>query len=174
VRCSQLTAKGTPCRNWAVEGSDRCVSHLRMTGPKSGLTPQLAEKLAQMIAAGNHTTVACAALGIAKSTFYDWWARGDPTRDEPRDAGFRAFRERIEQAKAEGEAQLVLRIRQDATRNVQSAIWLLERTHPERWARVSQREAVPSSSDQSLEEAADPFAEFDELAEARRRRVGGR
>lgn len=171
MRCSQLTARGEPCRNGPVEGSDRCASHLRLTGAKHTLTREVADRLVLLIRAGNHVGVACMAAGVPKPTFYRWWHRGDPAGTDSRDAGFRELRERVEQAKAEGEAQLVTRVAADATRNVTSAIWLLERLHPERWARVTQREAVPSSGDESLAAAVDPFAEFDELAEARAKRV---
>lgn len=172
MKCTQLTAAGQRCRSNAVEGSDRCSSHLRLTGPKTKLTPELTTQISRLISAGNHVGVACAASGVSRATFYVWWNRGDPDGDEGRDAGYRAFRAQVEKARAEGESTLVLRIAADATRNAESAKWLLERSFPERWARVSQREkdeagqnvaALPDADD-------DPFREVDELAEQRLRR----
>ena len=72
-----------------------------------------------------------------------------------------------------GEAVLVGVIAQEAqARTWQAAVWLLERQFPDRWARASQRELV--DPEQELKDAEfDPFREFDELAEARRKKLSG-
>lgn len=171
--CNQTTAAGTPCRNRAVEASDRCVAHLRLNGRKSTLTPEVAGLIVQMIQAGNHTNVACIAAGVPVSTFEKWWKRGDPRNDDEKDAGYREFRQRVERARAEGEVVLVTRVAAAATRDVQTAIWLLERMYPERWARVSQRDAAAEREQAERNDLDDPLKEIDELADARRRRISG-
>lgn len=73
-----------------------------------------------------------------------------------------AFRERIDQARAVGEAALAREARTDW----RAAAFLLERTAPERWARISHRTGEEPP-------AVDPFEEFakpDELAARRRKR----
>jgi hypothetical protein len=69
-------------------------------------------------------------------------------------------------ASATEEIPLVAIVVAEAKTNWRAAAWLLERKYPERWARVARdRQASPPAPD-----AADPFAEVDELA--RRRRAG--
>jgi hypothetical protein len=171
--CSQLTVAGEPCRSYAVRGSDRCATHLGLSRNHSTLTPEVAERIAQVVAAGNYIGTACAAAGVARQTFYGWWKRGDPDGTDPADAGYRAFRERIERAQAEGEARLVMLIARSAAESWQAATWLLERQYPERWARISQREREDLPEPMVVPKSDDPFAEVDELADARRRRDGG-
>ena len=44
--------------------------------------PELVEKLAAMIRAGNYASIACAAAGVSESAYYDWRAKGDRERRE--------------------------------------------------------------------------------------------
>ena len=175
-RCSQTTVKGKPCKAYAMAGSDRCAVHLKIAGVSTKLTPEIQRHIVQLVQAGNYTPVACRAAGIGESTFYDWWARGDPAKDDPADAIYRAFRADVEDARATGETVLVSIVAREARNaDVKAAIWLLERMHPERWARASQREGGILNAPAAQEAAAqfDPFREFDELAEARRKKLGG-
>jgi hypothetical protein len=133
-RCEQTTAAGHGCRAWAVAGSDRCSSHLRLAGRKTTLTPQVADELTLMLTRGVPVGVACAAAGVSRPTLYRWLAR-----EEPR---FVAFRERIEQARAKGELALVLQIVRETPTRWQSAAWLLERIAPERYGRPGDRPAT--------------------------------
>lgn len=83
-----------------------------------------------------------------------------------------SLRERVERARAEGEAHNVAIIAREARGgNWQAAAWMLERQWPERWARPSQREAyIDRLADVPVRPDDDPFSELDELAAARRRR----
>jgi hypothetical protein len=90
------------------------------------------------------------------------------------DAPFRAFRERMEEAKARGEVRNVAVIAKAATDGSwAAAAWLLERQHPERWGKPSVREreagAGEATGDVSaqVETEPDPFREVDELAQKR-------
>jgi hypothetical protein len=173
--CIETTASGERCKNSALPGSARCQVHHRGTqiseksrgGRPSKLTPEVVETLVQMLRAGNYVGVACHAVRITRQTFALWMKRGRSAR--PEDAPYRDFRERVEQARAEGEVRNVTHIASAARESWQAAAWLLERQYPERWGRPSspQRQEAPAE-DAPREAEFDPFAEVDELAERRR------
>jgi hypothetical protein len=159
-----------------MAGSDRCATHLSLAGRETKLTPELQASIVQLVRAGSYLPVACAAVGIARSTFYEWWNRGDPAGSERADAPHRVFRAELERARAEGEALLVGKVVTEARAGTwQAATWLLERMFPERWARASQREG-PTPELEEKASVFDPFAEIDQLADARRKKLsrGGR
>jgi hypothetical protein len=161
LNCTATTAKGKPCKRSALEGTDPplCVSHLGgRVGRKTVLNAELTDRIAQMLRAGNYVEVACAAVGVNRCTFYDWYARGE----EGVPGLYKDFRERVDQARAEGEARNVALVAKAASRTWQAAAWMLERQYPERWGRPSQRQEEPEA------EAADGFAALDELAVRRR------
>lgn len=98
-------------------------------GRKSRLTPELAERIANLISTGNFTVVVCGLVGISESTFYRWMARGEKaTRGV-----YREFWEQVKKAEAAREAKWVKDI--DGDPSWQSKAWLLERRYPERWGR---------------------------------------
>jgi Glu/Leu/Phe/Val dehydrogenase, dimerisation domain len=66
------------------------------------------------------------------------------------------------------EIRLVAQVGRAASRSWQAAAWLLERQYPERWGRRPRTAEGPG--DRALAVLSDPFAEVEELAEARRRR----
>jgi hypothetical protein len=171
VRCSQTTAAGKPCKSFAVEGSDRCVSHLRFV-ERTVLTPQLVERITNALRGGLHLSVVLAHAGVPRSTFYGWLERGSPDGRKVKDALFRDLREKTERARAEGEVALGLTLAQAGRHDPQVAMWLLERQFPERWARVSQRE-MAEPGEQVVEPETDPFGEVLQLAEERRKRRSG-
>jgi hypothetical protein len=131
--CSATTAKGSPCRRTALPDTEPplCVSHVGVNGRKSKLSDELTSELVLMLRAGNYVVTACAAVGISRRTFEMWCGRGEPE--------YQTFRKRVEKARAEGEARNVAAIARAATKDWHAAAWLLERQHPERWARPTQR-----------------------------------
>jgi len=131
------------------------------------LDAELAKAALVYVRAGTPPEVACAAVGIAPSTFHSWWQRGDPTGTDPADLPFRQFRDQVAVEEAKGEARLVTLVAQSANEVYGAAIWLLERRYAPRWARVSQRSAAEGG--EQVPEPFDPFSEVDELA---RRRAG--
>lgn len=165
MRCSRRNVDGQPCRAHAMKGSDRCAAHLSINGTKEKLTPELTDRLVAVLRTGNYIEVACRAVGLPPRTFRDWMARG--ASGDRRDLIYRGFRERVEEARALGEVALVREVQQAARENWQAAAWMLERSYPERWARLSQR---PQAEDPApAEKPADPFDEVDELAQRRSR-----
>lgn len=166
-QCSELTAKGERCRSRAVEGSDRCVAHLRRNGAKTILTTELADRLVAALRAGNYVNVSCAACGISRRTFADWMQRGEKAKQG--DELYVRLRARVEEARAQGEVRNVAQIMTAAQTSWQAAAWLLERQYPDRWGRPSVRLREEDIEGPVLPAAVDPFAEVDELAARRRR-----
>jgi transposase len=173
-RCTSKTAKGTRCKRNALDGTDppRCVSHVAgLVGRKSKLEEAITDRLVGLLKAGNYIDVALTAAGVGRSTFYDWLERGTSEGTAQADAPYREFRERIEQARAEGEARNVAIVMKAATSDWKAAAWMLERSYPERWARTTQRPVA----DNNLPRPGDPTAEtpptrpgnaFDDLDDA--------
>jgi hypothetical protein len=162
-----------PCQARAVTDGDKCAFHKDgKVGEPQKLTPELAEQLVSLLRAGNYVAVAVRATGISRALFYQWLDRG--ASDAPEDAEYAELRARVEEAKAHAEARHVANIANAARENWQAAAWLLERMYPERWGRVSVRvrdAAVDAAQPNETTTPDDPFAEVDDLAAARRRRV---
>ena len=51
------------------------------TGRPSALTPEVAARIVDAVAAGNHITTACEAAGVSRSAVYAWLARADEARE---------------------------------------------------------------------------------------------
>ena len=163
--CTATTAAGAPCKKNALIGADRCAFHVGPhIGQESQLTEELLDKLCQVLRTGCYLSVACRAVGIGTRTLRRWMAESGAQYD--------VLRERVERARSEGEVRNVAIISSHAQDNWQAAAWLLERQYPERWGRTSVRLRDPTDDDDTGEnhEDKDPFAEVDELAEARRKR----
>lgn len=111
-----------------MAGSDRCSAHLRIAHRKTSLTTEVADRLALMIRSGVPIGVACAAVNVSRASFHRWL-----NRDEPE---FRAFQEQVGQARAQGEAALVLPIVRESATHWQTAAWLLEPRRPRRRGRL--------------------------------------
>jgi hypothetical protein len=118
---------------------------MRIAHRKTSLTPQVIDRLALLLRGGIPLATACAALNVPRSTFYDWLNRDGPLNVQ--------LRERIGQAQARGELALVLDVIRASRFRWQAAAWLLERTKPESFGRVTDREIAERQQP-------DPFAEF--------------
>jgi len=174
ARCSQTTAKGEPCKAYAIRGSDRCSAHLGRSGRPTALDESVVEALVTMLKAGNYLNVAVRAAGIGMQTYRDWLKRGQSSALV--DAPYRDMRERVEKARADGEVRLVSIIASAARTDWRAALALLEREFPDRWGPVSVRVRElepPPEVDVTPVDDDDPFREVDELAERRRSRVAG-
>ncbi len=160
-----------------MPGSGLCSAHLRpgLGGRPSKLTPELADKLVALVAAGNFITTALVVVGVSQPTYYDWLDKGDPAGADEQWAAHRELRARIETARAEGIALNVSIIQQAAKKDWRAGAWLLERTAPERFSRSGIRARTEDGDgDEQAQgaddgEGADPFAAIpgDELAPRR-------
>ena len=105
------------------------------------LTPELADRIVDLVRCHHHVDVVSASVGLARSTFYVWLARGDPEGTAAKDAVFRDFRRRVERARAEGEVELGMLLFRRALDDPAWAAKQLELVFPERWTLPHRRPA---------------------------------
>ena len=98
-----------------------------MSRPK--LDPALAQRIVDLIRAGNYLEVAATAAGIHRSTLHRWMRHG---RDQHR-GRFRRFLTAVEKAQAEAESRDVALIARAASEDWRAAAWRLERKQPRRY-----------------------------------------
>lgn len=116
-----------------------------MTKNKGGRPPLdpdvYGERIAEALRQGNYVETACAKAGLHKDTFYEWLKKARRYRDgrgkeTPTEiAPYLRFTDAIENASAEGEAELLGTIREASYQQWQAAAWMLERRHPDKWGR---------------------------------------
>lgn len=99
---------------------------------KTKLTPELVAQAAKMIAEGCYVETVAQALGIHKSTWYEWIKKG-----EEEEAGiYRDFADAIKKATPQAEIKAVEGVLKAGREgNWQALAWFLERRFPERYGR---------------------------------------
>lgn len=114
------------------------------------LTTEVEETILKAIRSGNYAGTAATYAGVDRSTYFRWLERGDPAGTAPTDGRYRAFRARVEQAKAEAEVRDITMIAKAGERDWRARAWSVERRHPERWARRAAAEEERSSLERAL------------------------
>lgn len=99
-------------------------------GKKQRLTPEIKNKLVEIIAAGHTKQTACESIGIAPSTLYSWIARGERRKSKL----CIELVEEIRKAEAKAKMLFVETIKKATEKNWQAAAWLLERRWPDEFA----------------------------------------
>jgi hypothetical protein len=111
-------------------------------GRPSKLTPELQERICQLLKAGNTFRTACEVAGIGYTTGKEWRQRGDdqhPSREG--DDDFAAFAAAIRKAEEEAVVRNVALIQKAAANGTwTAAAWWLERKFPAEWAKVDRHE----------------------------------
>lgn len=119
------------------------------TGRKTLLNEQRLETIATMLRAGAYVDDACRAVGIHRSTFYNWMQRGNIQRErlnagleiEASEQPFLDFLDTIEEADAEGIIGHLMNIDNAAKNGTwQASAWILERKQPKKWGRYDRTE----------------------------------
>lgn len=109
----------------------------RPTGRPSKLDSDTQRKFIDAVREGLPYSTACALAGIGETTFAVWRQRADAEPDSP----YAGFMRALKEAEAEAEAANVKRIRSAADNGQwQAAAWILERRHPDKWARTERQE----------------------------------
>jgi len=99
-------------------------------GRPTKLTPEVQDKIAAAIKAGNYKEVAARYAGIDDATFRVWMRRGR----EGDGALYVAFHAAITRAEAEAEVRAVTIINKAMTEDWRAAIEYIRRKFPERWS----------------------------------------
>jgi len=116
-----------------MPGSNRCSAHLRRVGRPVSFTAAVADQIVGVVASGVQLSTALSIVGVPRSTYYDWIER--------RESMFMDFAKRVEAARAQGQAQLVLEIVRASRTEWRAAALLLEQIAPQRWAPLPDRPA---------------------------------
>ena len=111
-----------------------------MSGRKTKLTKELTDEIVKRIRAGNYIKVACQAVGISHTAYFDWIKKG-----EDGIAPYAEFLGAIKKAEAEAHVNYVAIIASQAPTQWQAAAWWLERKFPDKWAK---REKIEISQGQ--------------------------
>ncbi len=101
-----------------------------MAGRKTILTPELQDAVVKRIRAGNYIKVACLAVGIGVSTYFEWLKKGEEGRQP-----YAEFTDTIKKAEAEAHVNYVAIVASHAPKQWQAAAWWLERRFPDKWGR---------------------------------------
>lgn len=98
----------------------------RPTGRPTKRDPDREAKILDYLRLGLHKETAARNAGIHPATFYEWQAR------------IPEFADAVEKAVSDAEAILVGKIQKAAGegKNWTAAAWMLERRHPDRWAKT--------------------------------------
>lgn len=112
------------------------------TGRPTLLTPELSDRIVQVVSAGNYLKTAAQFAGVGQSTLMSWLARGraaagiveagDPLPDS--EEPFLTFLERVTQAETVAEVSAVTHWRRAFTDDWRAARDYLARKRPDQWA----------------------------------------
>jgi transposase len=119
-----------------LESLEYSGSRVHPIGRPPKLTHEMIEKIADLIVIGKPISVAANLAGISESTIYRWLAMG---KKKGANKIYRDLVERVYEACefSEFEALQVLRQATLEGSNWRAAAWILERRHPEKYAKRS-------------------------------------
>lgn len=99
------------------------------------VTPEIEDKLYDLIKAGNYPSIACQAVGLSPATYNHWIRRGEyrdrkasPNPDHVR------FAQRMREAEAIAETEVVKKITESVDKNPEMGLKFLSRRYRARWA----------------------------------------
>ncbi len=101
----------------------------REVGRPSKLTPEVQEKICQILRGGNFKNVACEYAGVSQRVFREWMKKG-AEGEQP----YEDFRRAVIEAEKSAEIRAVGLIIKAAQEDPRHAQWWLSHRFPERWA----------------------------------------
>jgi hypothetical protein len=107
---------------------------------KTKLTPDLSQKILNLVKMGNTVTIAVDVVGISRETYYAWIKRGKKDKEAGKKTIFSDFSDEVERAPSFTFAFHVGRIYEDAKINANSSKWWLEKKHPDQFGSKQQLE----------------------------------
>lgn len=130
------------------------------------LTEDVEKRLCEAIALGCSKTMASRLAGVDPSTLWRWTEQGEADLAQEKDSAYCKLRNGLKKAEAAFQAYALTVIHDAAPKNWQAAAWLLERKHPEEWARKDRTETAEQIEQLKLEARKEILAEMAaELAE---------
>ena len=121
-----------------------------MSGRKTKLTPTLQDEIVKRIRAGNYIKVACQAVGISHTAYFDWIKKG-----EEGISPYSEFLYSVKKAEAEAHVNYVAIVASQAPNQWQAAAWWLERKFPDKWGKKEKidikQELVTSKEVETIE-----------------------
>ena len=106
-------------------------------GRPDKLTPQIQERIVQIVRAGNYAQVAARCAGVGERTFYNWMERGEREKEGSK---YFQFWQAIKDAESAAEAEAVAQVRLASRESWQAGMTWLERKFPDRWGRHERTE----------------------------------
>ncbi len=110
MTCTANKKDGKPCRGQALAGRDVCHAHSgARVGRPAALTPEVCERIVQLVKAGCRGELAAQTAGISATTFYATTRRGREAESGPD----RELVEALERARAEAYGHAMIALRRD-------------------------------------------------------------
>lgn len=107
----------------------------RKPGRPLKLTDEVRHKLVTALKLGSYVQQAVVYAGIGVSTFYEWMQQASDDEQAGLTTPFTELAAAIKKAEADAEVRLLGIVNQAAPANWAAAMTVLERRHPDRWAR---------------------------------------
>ena len=120
----------------------------KKNGRPSKLTPEIKNKILSRIRAGNYIEVVCSNL-LSKQTFYNWKNQAEEDKAAGKVTEFTRFLDELTCAEADGEAELVEKVR--GSDDWKAAAWILARRHNARWGKQDEAPAVAAKATQEAD-----------------------
>ena len=111
------------------------IPHQKNPGRPCKLTPDVQKRLHDALRAGIYIEYAVTYVGISKSTYYSWMAKGDADDAAGLTTEFSDFSHSIKRADAECKVRLLLLWQKQMPKNWKACATFLERRWPEDWGR---------------------------------------
>ena len=126
----------------------------------SELTVEVAERIAQLIRAGNWPETAAVAAGASERSYYRWMARGQKAEDQsergrrirPSEEAYWQFWQQMKRAERESEAIAVGYLMKAMPHTPTAVISFLERRFRERWSRTERTEVTSGDARVAIED----------------------
>ena len=134
--CRETTKAGKPCRNRAAAGSQTCGAHGggKPVGAPYKLNAHTLAIITEAVATGATYEIAAQAAGIHRDTLRQWRETGTQDLEAGRSTPQSDLVVALRDARAQGEVELIRKIRAHGESDWRPLAWILERRAPERWA----------------------------------------
>ena len=110
----------------------------KSVGRPTKLTKELIAEFKKYLELGNYAETVYQFLGVSKTSFYEWLARGNKDIEANKETLFSVFTDTITKARANATMRNVKLIHDKAGTDTHYATWWLERTNWQQWGKKEQ------------------------------------